>query len=65
ALVRALADEYSDVRREAAIALGNLAHPAGIHPLQQALDDPDRDVCIYAQRAIQKIQNSLNATPNA
>ncbi|MCC5661972.1 HEAT repeat domain-containing protein [Nostoc sp. XA010] len=38
------------------MALGNLAHPDVINPLQQALDDPDKEVSIQAQRAIQKIQ---------
>ena len=27
--------------------------------LEQTLDDPDRDVVIYAQRAIQTIQSTL------
>nr|WP_230966047.1 HEAT repeat domain-containing protein [Nostoc sp. NZL] len=55
-LIQALTDEYADVRKEAAIALGNLAHPDVINPLQQALDDPDKEVSIQAQRAIEKIQ---------
>ena len=55
-LIQALTDEYADVRKEAAIALGNLAEPDAINPLQQALDDPDREVCIQVQRAIQKIK---------
>ena len=53
----ALTDEYSDVRKEAAIALGNLENTDALNALQQALDDPDRDVSIYAERAIKKIQN--------
>ena len=49
-LIQALTDEYADVRKEAAIALGNLAEPDAIKPLQQALDDPDREVCIQTTR---------------
>jgi HEAT repeat protein len=56
ALIEALTDEYSDVRKEAAIALGNLGNANALNALKQALDDPDRDVSIYAQRAIDKIQ---------
>lgn len=46
----------ADVRKEAAIALGTLASPEALPALQQALDDPDREVSIQAQRAISKIQ---------
>ncbi|MCC5612231.1 HEAT repeat domain-containing protein [Nostoc sp. CHAB 5834] len=56
--MQALTAEYADVREEAIIALGNLAHPDVINPLQQALDDPDKEVSIQAQRAIQKIQTA-------
>lgn len=55
-LIKALTDEYSDVRKEAAIALGNLDNTQALNALQQALDDPDRDVSIYAERAIKKIR---------
>jgi HEAT repeat protein len=55
-LIKALTDEYSDVRKEAAIALGNLDNAQALNALQQALDDPDRDVSIYAERAIKKIR---------
>ena len=57
ALITALADEMADVRKEAAIALGNLADPIALNALQQAADDPDRDVAIYTQRAIAKIHS--------
>ncbi len=63
--IQALTDEYSDVRREGVIALKILNDPVALTPLQQALDDPDRDVCIFAQRAIQSIQHSLQETSNA
>lgn len=63
--IKALTDEYSDVRREGVIALRILNNPVALTPLQQALDDPDRDVCIFAQRAIQSIQDSIQETSNA
>jgi HEAT repeat protein len=62
--IKALADEYSDVRREGVKALKILNNPVALTPLQQALDDPDRDVCIFAQRAIQSIQDSNQETSN-
>jgi HEAT repeat protein len=58
-LIKALTDEYSDVRKEAAIALGNLENADALNALQQALDDPDRDVSIYAERAIKKIHLAI------
>ena len=58
-LVQLLADEFSDVRKEAAIALGTLTTPAALHALHQALDDPDREVSIQAERAIKKIQGAI------
>ncbi|MEO0888331.1 MAG: HEAT repeat domain-containing protein, partial [Cyanobacteria bacterium J06648_10] len=64
-LVKALSDEYSDVRRDAAIALGNIGSPDVISALKQTLDDPDRDVQIFSGRAIQKIQDNLAETTNA
>jgi hypothetical protein len=32
--------------------------------LQQSLDDPDKEVTIFAQKAIQKIQTLLQNSPN-
>ena len=64
-LVKALSDEYSDVRRDAAIALGNIGNPDVLPALQQTLDDPDRDVQIFSQRAIQKIQDQMAETSHA
>jgi HEAT repeat protein len=55
-LIKGLTDEYSDVRKEVAIALGNLENAQALNALQQALDDPDRDVSIYAEKAIKKIR---------
>lgn len=60
-LIRALTDEYSDVRRDAAIALGNLGSLDALNALQQALDDPDREVYIQTERAIQKIQTKFGS----
>lgn len=54
-LIRALTDEYSDVRKEVAIALGNIGDAKALTALKQALDDPDREVSIQAQKAINKI----------
>ena len=64
ALVTALSDESSDVRRDASTALGNLGDPSVLNALQQTLDDPDMDVRINSQRAIQKIQESTPETPH-
>lgn len=55
-VIEALADEYSDVRKEAAIVLGNFNSSDALNALHQALDDPDREVYIYVDRAIKKIQ---------
>lgn len=62
--IKALTDEYSDVRREGVIAMRILNNPLALTPLQQTLDDPDRDVCIFAQRAIQSIQDNIQETSN-
>jgi hypothetical protein len=62
ALVKALTDEYADVRKDAAIALGDLASPDALQALCQALDDPDREVSIRAERAISKIEQIVAAT---
>jgi HEAT repeat protein len=61
ALIQALADEFSDVRKEATIAIGQLGNADALNALQQALDDPDREVCIYAQRAIDAIHTRAQA----
>lgn len=58
-LIKALTDEFSDVRKDAAIALGLLKNSQALPALEQTLNDPDRDVVIYAQRAIQTIQSTL------
>jgi len=56
AIAQLLADEFSDVRKEAVIALGALGQATALNALQQALDDPDREVSIQAERAIRNIQ---------
>jgi HEAT repeat protein len=64
ALIKALTDEYSDVRRDAATALGRIADANALPALQQTLNDPDMDVRIFSQRAIDSIQKSLSETSN-
>ena len=58
ALIKCLTDEYSDIRRDAAIALGNIGNPDVLNALQQTLDDPDADVRIFSQKAIDKIREA-------
>ncbi|OUL25510.1 hypothetical protein BV372_27965 [Nostoc sp. T09] len=48
ALIQALVDKYSNVRKQAAIALGNLGNHEALNALKQALDDPEREVFIHA-----------------
>ncbi|MFB2891816.1 hypothetical protein ACE1CI_02615 [Aerosakkonemataceae cyanobacterium BLCC-F50] len=42
------------------MALGSLGNSQALNALQQALDDPDKNVSIYSQRAIQKIKLTEN-----
>ncbi|NEQ28196.1 MAG: HEAT repeat domain-containing protein, partial [Microcoleus sp. SIO2G3] len=56
AIAPMLTDDSSEVRKEAAITLGVLGDPAALSVLQQAIDDPDREVSIRAERAIRNIQ---------
>lgn len=56
-LMPLLKDEFADVRQEAAIA--KLTTPAALNALQPALDDPDREVSIQAERAIEKVKQFL------
>jgi HEAT repeat protein len=58
-LIKALTDDYSDVRRDAATALGKLSNPDALPALHQTLHDPDMDVRIFSQRAIDAIQKSM------
>ncbi|AKG21434.1 HEAT repeat domain-containing protein [Calothrix sp. 336/3] len=59
-VIGALVDEYADVRKASVIALTNWVNsdttPQVKNALQQALDDPDREVSIYAERAIAKLK---------
>ena len=54
-IVKLLCDDYSDVRKEAAIALGLLGSKKAIGPLKQSLDDADIEVRIQSQRALEKL----------
>ena len=54
-IVKLLCDDYSDVRKEAAIALGLLGSKKAIPPLKQSLDDADIEVRIQSQKALEKL----------
>ena len=58
-VINLLVDPMSDVRKEAAITLGKLANQQSLQALEQTLEDLDRDISIYAERAIKEIQKSL------
>lgn len=53
--MRELLDGESDIRSEAAEALGRLGHEGGIDPLLEALEDPDPRVRISAIRGLSEI----------
>ena len=53
--MKLLCDDYSDVRKEAAIALGLLGSKKAIPPLKQSLDDADIEVRIQSQKALEKL----------
>jgi HEAT repeat protein len=55
-IIPLLCDEYSDVRKEAAIALGLLGSKDAVAPLKQSLDDADIEVRIASQKALKKIE---------
>ena len=55
-IIPLLCDEYSDVRKEAAIALGLLGSKDAVAPLKQSLDDADIEVRIASQKALNKIE---------
>ena len=55
-IIPLLCDEYSDVRKEAAIALGLLGSKHAIAPLKQSLDDADIEVRIASQKALKNIE---------
>ena len=48
-------DRYSDVRKEAAIALGLLGSKDAVAPLKQSLDDADIEVRIASEKALKKL----------
>ena len=53
--MKLLCDDYSDVRKEAAIALGILGSKKAIPSLKQSLDDADIEVRIQSQKALEKL----------
>jgi len=53
---------FSDISRDAAIALGNIGNPNVLNALQQTLDDSDTDVKIFSQKAIDKIRQQQTVT---
>ena len=53
-LIKALGDDWDDVRRAAAEALGRIGAPA-VPPLIQALGDSDRDVRAVSAEALGKL----------
>jgi HEAT repeat protein len=55
ALVQALSHEVSNLRKEAAIALGSIGDRRAIAPLEAALADPDPDVRKLARLALTAI----------
>ncbi|MGZ8932518.1 MAG: HEAT repeat domain-containing protein, partial [Halobacteriota archaeon] len=54
-LIKALGDQYSDVREAAALALGQLGDPRAMDPLNEALEDTDQRVQKAAAHALQGI----------
>jgi HEAT repeat protein len=55
ALVEALQNPVSNLRKEAAIALGEIGDTRAIAPLEAALADPDPDVRKLARLALTAI----------
>ena len=53
--MKLLCDDFSDVRKEAAIALGLLGSKKAIPSLKQSLDDADIEVRIQSQKALEKL----------
>jgi len=61
ALGQALTFSISNLRKEAAAALGEIASPAGIPFLEAISSDIDPDVRKIAQWAIEQINNKIEA----
>ncbi len=55
-IISALEDEDSDVRAEAADALGEIGDARAVEALTQALEDEDAYVRYQAEKALEKIQ---------
>jgi HEAT repeat protein len=59
ALEKALEDKDSTTRFIAAAALGRIADPKSIEPLQKTLEkDEDAEVKLYVKKALEKIKNN-------
>jgi len=56
ALGSALGHPVSNLRKEAAAALGEIRHPNALPHLRQAVTDPDPDVRKLARWAIERIE---------
>ena len=57
-LVELLQDADSDLRIQAALALGEQQDPAAVEPLVRALDDPDANVRFHAIEALGRLRAS-------
>jgi HEAT repeat protein len=55
ALLEQLVHPMSNLRKETAIALGDIGDPRAIGPLEAALNDPDPDVRKIARLALARI----------
>jgi len=62
-LISALKDEDSDVRRHAAIALGEIGDERAVGPLTEALEDENSLVQKAAREALEKIQAAVPTPP--
>ena len=52
-----LCDDYSDVRKEAALALGSIKSEEVKSALKQSLNDSDIEVRIASEKSLAKIQS--------
>ncbi len=54
-LIKALGDENSYVREEAAWALGKIGDPRAVEPLNEVSNDEDSEVRVYAKNALSRL----------
>ena len=57
AIIPKLCDDFSDIRKEAATALGLIGSEKAIGALSQSLNDSDIEVRIASQKALNKVMN--------